>query len=198
MYSFVRAEPFHGLSSLYEIYDSNNTYVTTMVVGYDDMNNIYFFTEYKGASRVESIDYTDEFCAILSDFSILFEMLEPTDIISDNYRYLTYRDEMPEISLKYLYLYDSSGEVSHERDGDWIVIPNDNILEDLVYCKAINGTQILLEDYSDDYNDGDSLFVDLSEDVFICDGDELEGYFLAINDWNEIARRAESYKTHSC
>lgn len=198
MYSFIRTEPFQGLSSLYEVYDSNNTYVTTMVVGYDNMNNIYFFTEYKGASRVESIDYTDEFCAILSDFSMFFEMLEPTDIISDNYKYLTYRDEMPEISLKYLYLYDNSGEVSHERNGDWIVIPDDNILEDLVYCKAINGTQILLEDYSDDYNDGDSLFVDLSEDAFICDGDELEGYFLAINDWNEIARRAESYKAHFC
>lgn len=194
MYSFVRTEPFHGLSSLYEVYDSNNTYVTTMVVGYDNMNDIYFFTEYKGTSRVESIDYTDEFCAILSDFSMFFEMLEPTDIISDNYKYLTYRDEMPEISLKYLYLYDSSGEVSHEEDGNWIVIPNDSILEDLIYCKAINGTQILLEDYSDDYNDGDSLFVDLSEDVFICNGDNIDGYFLAINDWNEISRRAESYK----
>ena len=194
MYSFVRAEPFHGLSSLYEIYDSNNKYVTTMVVGYDNMNSIYFITEYKGTSRVESIDYTDEFCAILSDFSMFFEMLEPTDIISDNYKYLTYRDEMPEISLKYLYLYDSSGEISHEEDGNWIVIPNDSILEDLIYCKAINGTQILLEDYSDDYNDGDSLFVDLSEDVFICNGDSLDGYFLAINDWNEISRRAESYK----
>ena len=125
---------------------------------------------------------------------MFFEMLEPTDIISDNYKYLTYRDEMPEISLKYLYLYDSSGEVSHEEDGNWIVIPNDSILEDLIHCKAINGTQILLEDYSDDYNDGDSLFVDLSEDVFICNGDNIDGYFLAINDWNEINRRAESYK----
>lgn len=198
MYSFIKTEPFHKLSSLYEIYDSNNTYVTTVVVGYDNINNIYFFTEYKGTSRVESIDYTDEFCAILSDFSTFFEMLEPTDIISDNYEYLIYRDAMPEILLKHLYLYDNSGEVSHERDGDWIVVPEDNILEDLIYCKAINGTQILLEDYSDDYNDGDSLFVDLSEDVFICDGDTLEGYFLAINDWNEIFRRAKSYKIHSC
>lgn len=194
MYSFVRTEPFHGLSSLYEIYDSNNTYVTTMVVGYDNMNSIYFITEYKGTSRVESIDYTDEFCAILSDFSMFFEMLEPTDIISDNYKYLTYRDEMPEISLKYLYLYDNSGEVSHERNGDWIVIPDDDILEDLIYCKAINGTQILLEDYSDDYNDGDSLFVDLTENPYYCDGDSIEGFFLSINNWNEIEKRAVTYK----
>ena len=198
MYSFVRTEPFQRLSSLYEVYDSDNTYVTTIVVGYDNRNNIYFFTEYKATSRIESIDYIDEFCAILSDFSMFFEMLEPTDIISDNYIYLTYKDKMPEISLKYLYLYDSSGEVSHERDGDWIVIPNDSILEDLVYCKAINGTQILLEDYSDYYNDGDSLFVDLSENWFVCVGDILEGYYLAINDWNEIYRRAESYKAHFC
>ena len=199
MYSFVMTEPFHGLSSLYEVYDSNNKHETTIVAGYDNMNNIYFFTEYKGRpSRVKSINCTDEFCAILSDFSMFFEMLEPTDIISDNYKYLTYRDEIPEISLKYLYLYDNSGEILHEESGDWIVIPNDSILEDLVYCKAINGTQIWLEDYSDDYNDGDSLFVDLSEDVFICNGDSIDGYFLAINDWNEISRRAESYKIHSC
>ena len=194
MYTFVRSEPFHGLSSLYEIYDSNNTYVTTMVVGYDNMNSIYFITEYKGTSRVESIDYTDEFCAILSDFSMFFEMLEPTDIISDNYKYLTYRDEMPEVSLKYLYLYDNSGEVSHERNGDWIVIPEDNILEDLVYCKAVNGTRLLLEDYSDDYFDGEELFVDLTKNPYYCDGDSIEGFFLSINDWDEINRRAESYK----
>ena len=47
MYSFVRTEPFHGLSSLYEVYDSNNTYVTTMVVGYDNVNDIYFLLNIK-------------------------------------------------------------------------------------------------------------------------------------------------------
>ena len=197
MYSFIRTEPFQGLSSLYEIYDSNNTYVTTIVIGYDDMNNIYYFTEYRGTSK-RFIQHTDEFCAILYDFSMFFEILEPTDIISSDYMYLTYKDKMPEILLKYLYLYDSSGEVSHERDGDWIIIPDDNILEDLVYCKAVNGTQILLEDYNDCYNNGESLFIDLSEDPSIYNEDGIEGHYLAINDWNEIIRRAESYKIHSC
>ena len=197
MYSFIRTKPFQGLSSLYEIYDSNNTYVTTIVIGYDDMNNIYYFTEYRGTSK-RFIQHIDEFCEILYDFSMFFEILEPTDIISSDYMYLTYKDKMPEISLKYLYLYDSSGEVSHERDGDWIIIPDDNILEDLVYCKAVNGTQILLEDYNDCYNNGESLFIDLSEDSSIYNGDGIEGHYLAINDWNEIIRRAESYKIHSC
>lgn len=194
MYTFIRTKPFASLSSLYEVYDGENKYVTTMVVGFCNLNKIYFFTEYKGTSRPESIDYTDEFCAILYDFSQFFELLEPTDIISDNYKYLTYRDEMPPIELKYLYLYDNWGEVSRERDGDWIIVPGENLLEDLVYCKALNGSQILLEDYPEDSNE---LFVDLNEDAFYCNGDEVEGFFMGINDWNEIHRRAESYKIHS-
>lgn len=194
MYTFIRTDPFQGLSSLYQVYDSNNNYVTTIVVGFCNLNKIYFFTEYRGSSRAESIDYTDEFCAILSDFAQVFEMLNPTDIISDHNKYLTYRDEMPPISLRYLYLYDSSGEISHERDDEWIVVPEDGILEDLIYCKIVNGTQLLLEDYSDDYFDGDELFVDLSDNPYYCDGDEINGFYLAINDWIEVEKKASIYK----
>ena len=200
MYSFIRTEPFHGFSSLYEVYNYNNHYMTTIVVGYCELNDIYYFTEYRGVTNKEVfIGSTDELCSILHAFAQFFEMLEYTDIISNPNKYSI--DKMPPISLNKLYLYDSSGEVSIEGD-DCLIIPEDCFLEDLVRCKAIEGTRFLLES-PDDYFDEEELFIDLSENPFYCDGDELNGFYLSINDWIEIEKRAMAYnfnyrRNHPC
>lgn len=200
MYTFVRVAPFMKGSSLYEVYNYNNHYVTTIVVGYCELNKIYYYTEYRGVNKGVFIGTTDEFCSVLHAFTQFFEMLDYTDIISDNKTYLKYKDELPLISLNKLYLYDNSGRISCERE--YIIIPEEDWLEDLIRCGAINGTQFLLEE-PDDYFDENELFIDLSENPYYCDGDKVGGFYLSINDWIEIEKRASAYdfnyrRNHPC
>lgn len=184
MYSFVETKPFQGCSSLYEVY-YKETLITVIVIGYCPLNHIYYFTEYRGRIGDEFIHISEEFCSILSEFSELFMMMEPKDIISDNYKYLTYKDEMPEISLDKLYVYDSSGEISHSHN-EWTLLPCDDVTYELTQLGVLENTQFLLEDYDSDYYDGEELLVDLATDPFYCDGDSVEGFFIAIKDWNKI------------
>ena len=184
MYSFVETKPFQGCSSLYEVY-YKETLITVMVVGYCPLNHIYYFTEYRGRIGDEFIHISEEFCSILSEFSELFMIMEPKDIISDNYKYLTYKDEMPEISLDKLYIYDSSGEISHSHN-EWALLPDDGVTYELTQLGILENSQFLLEDYDSDYYDGEELLVDLASDPFYCDGDSVEGFFIAIKDWNKV------------
>ena len=184
MYSFVETKPFQGCSSLYEVY-YKETLITVMVVGYCPLNHIYYFTEYRGRSGDEFIHIPEEFCSILSEFSELFMMMEPKDIISDNYKYLTYKDEMPEISLDKLYIYDSAGEISYSNTL-WTLLPCDDVTYELTQLGILENSQFLLEDYDSDYYDGEELLVDLATDPFYCDGDSVEGFFIAIKDWNKV------------
>lgn len=184
MYSFVETKPFQGCSSLYEVY-WNNDLMTVIVVGYCPLNKIYYLTEYRGRNDYAFIHIPEEFCNILSEFSELFLLMEPKDIVSNENRYLDYKDEMPEISLDKLYIYDSSGEISHDHN-EWRILPCDDVTYELAQLGILEDTQFLLEDYDSDYYDGEELFVDLASDPFYCDGDSVEGYFLAIKDWNRI------------
>ena len=182
MYSFIETKPFQGCSSLYEVY-WNNELITIIVIGYCPLNKIYYFTEYRGRADYTFIHIPEEFCDILSEFSELFLLMEPKDIISNEDRYLDYKDEMPEISLDKLYIYDSSGEISYDCNG-WKILPCDDVTYELTKLGILENTQFLLEDYSDYYDE--ELFVDLASDPFYCNGDSVEGYFLAIKDWNQI------------
>lgn len=184
MYSFIETKPFQGCSSLYEVY-WNNELMTVIVIGYCPLNKIYYFTEYRGRNDYAFIHIPEEFCNILSEFSELFLLMEPKDIISDDYKYLTYKDEMPEISLDKLYIYDGSGEISHDHN-EWRILPYDDVTYELAQLGILEDTQFLLEDYDNDYYDGEELFVDLASDPFYCDGDSVDGFFLAIKDWNQI------------
>lgn len=184
MYSFVEIKPFQSCSSLYEVY-WNNDLITVIVIGYCPLNKIYYFTEYRGRNDYAFIHIPEEFCDILSEFSKLFLLMEPKDIISDEHRYLDYKDEMPEISLDKLYIYDGGGEVSYDRN-EWRILPCDDVIYKLTQSGILEDTQFLLEDYNSDYFDGEELFVDLASDPFYCDGDSVDGYFLAIKDWNQI------------
>ena len=184
MYSFVRAEPFQGCSSLYEVY-YNDTLITVIVVGYCTLNKIYYFTEYRGRHGDEFIHIPEEFCSILSDFSKLFELMEPMDILSNEAKYYTYRDELPPISLNKLYVYDSAGEISYSHN-EWTLLPDDDVIYELTQLGILENTQFLLEDYDSDYYDGEELLVDLASDPFYCDGDSVEGFFIAINDWDQV------------
>ena len=184
MYSFVEIKPFQSCSSLYEVYWSNDL-ITVIVIGYCPLNKIYYFTEYRGRNDYAFIHIPEEFCDILSEFSKLFLLMEPKDIISDEHRYLDYKDEMPEISLDKLYIYDGGGEVSHDRN-EWRILPCDDVIYKLTQLGILEDTQFLLEDYNSDYFDGEELFVDLASDPFYCEGDIVDGYFLAIKDWNQI------------
>lgn len=184
MYSFIETKPFQGCSSLYEVYWNNNL-ITVIVVGYCPLNKIYYFTEYRGRNDYAFIHIPEEFCNILSEFSKLFLLMEPKDIISNENKYIDYKDEMPEISLDKLYVYDSSGEISYDHN-KWRILPCDDVTYELAQLGILEDAQFLLEDYDSDYYDGEELFVDLASDPFYCDGDSVEGYFLAIKDWNRI------------
>lgn len=184
MYSFIETKPFQGCSSLYEVY-WHNELMTVIVIGYCPLNKIYYFTEYRGRNDYAFMHIPEEFCNILSEFSELFLLMEPKDIVSNENRYLDYKDEMPKISLDNLYIYDGSGEISHDHN-EWRLLPCDDVTYELAQLGILEDTQFLLEDYDSAYYDGEELFVDLASDPFYCDGDSVDGFFLAIKDWDKI------------
>ena len=171
---------FSGLSTVYNVYNDENFQITSIVVGYCNYNNIFFFTEYKGAGGSSNAGIADqkEFNSILYDFSQIFEYMNYSDIFSNEFRYNENKDEVPPITKDNLYIYDSYGETAYVG-GQWIIVPDDKYVDHLVDKNVLEGSRILLEDYDDD----GSLYIDLNEYDRI---DDFCGFFLYVNDWEAL------------
>jgi hypothetical protein len=184
-YKFINANNnFIRSSTVYNVYDNDDMPITSIVVGYDSMNNIFYFTEYKGADRSYNMDgilNIEELAGILYDFSQLFEYMEYSDIFGNMSIYEDYKDIIPKITKDKLYVYDSCGIVKH-RHGEWFIEADDEYVNDLLDLDILEGQQFLLED--DD--NGNDLFVDLESDPFYCNGDEIDGFYLYVKDWNKL------------
>ena len=184
-YKFINADNnFMKSSTVYNVYDNDDTPITSIVVGYDAMSNIFYFTEYRGGSRsynMNHIQNIEELINILYDFSQLFEYMDYTDIFSDISAYEDYRDIVPLISKNKLYIYDGSGVVRYSN-GEWLLEADDEYVNDLIQLAVLEGQQFLLED--DD--DGNDLFVDLTSDPFYCAGDDINGFYLYVKDWDKL------------
>jgi hypothetical protein len=185
MYSFILSDKhFMNCSSVYDVYDDCDCPITKCVVGYDCSNNIYYFTEYRGYGPRENflgIRDTSELINILYDFSQLFELMDYPDIFSNMSVYYDYKDVIPPISKDKLYIYDGDGIVRFS-DGEWVIMANDKYVNDLIQLDILEGQQFLLEDDGD----GNDLFVDLTSDPFYCAGDEINGFYLYIKDWEKL------------
>lgn len=184
-YKFINADiNFMYSSTVYSVYDNDDIPITSIVVGYDAMNNIFYFTEYRGGNRSHNmigIRNTEELINILYDFSQLFEYMDYIDIFSNMSIYEDYKDIVPKITKDKLYVYDGCGIIKH-RHGEWFVEADDEYVNDLIQLDILEGQQLLLED--DD--DGNDLFVDLESDPFYCNGDEIDGFYLYVKDWNKL------------
>ena len=194
-YSFIMAEKtFQACSTLYYIYDNYlNEYITTLVIGFDLLNNKYYFTEFRGVNfcDIESPGITSaaQLCAILSDFSIIFSMMDYRDIISGDDYYAAYKHILPKIDLIDLTIYDSEGIIV-KYNNEYILEVEDEYLDELVKADYVDGHTFLLEDTSDTYPES---FINIDEDPFICEHDEIEGMFLFIKDWEGIKSCAKIY-----
>ena len=111
----------------------------------------------------------------------LFELMDYPDIFSNMSVYYDYKDVIPPISKDKLYIYDGDGIVRH-RNGEWFIEADDEYVNDLIQLDILEGQQLLLED--DD--DGNDLFVDLTSDPFYCVGDEIDGFYLCVKDWDKL------------
>ena len=188
MYSFVAANNnFMGCSTVYNVYDECNVFISQFVVGYSIENELYYITEYKGADMSlysVGVQSSEELATILYDFSQIFEYMDYADIFSNMSVYSDHQDNVPKISKKLLYMYDSYGEISNE-DGKWIVVAEDDYVEQLIYSEALEGSELFLEEE----NDEGELYINLQEDAFCCDGDEIEGFYAKIY-WDKIEAMA--------
>lgn len=184
-YKFINADNnFLHSSTVYNVYDNDDTPITSIVVGYDVMNNIFYFTEYRGGSRscnMNNIQNTEEFINILYDFSQLFEYIDYTDIFSNMNVYENYKDIVPPISKNKLYIYDGCGVVKHSN-GEWFLEADDEYVNNLIQLDILEGQQFLLEDEGN----GNDLFVDLTSDPFYCVDDEIDGFYLYVKDWDKL------------
>lgn len=184
MYSFVASDKnFMGCSTVYNVYDECNVLISQFVVGYCIAHKLYYITEYKGAdmsSYTVGVQSSEELAAILYDFSQVFEYMDYDSIFSNISVYTDYQNDIPNISKNLLYMYDSYGEVS-KQDGEWLVMAEDDYVEQLIYTEAIEGSELFL----DTENDEGEIFVDLQEDAFYCDGDEIDGFYSKIY-WDKI------------
>lgn len=183
MYSFVASDKiFSGYSTVYDVYNERDMFVTKLVVGYSTLHKFYYATEYKGAdaSSHTGIQTPEELATILYDFSQIFKYMDYDDIFSNILVYHDHQEEVPDISKKLLYIYDSSGEVTRQ-DGEWFIIAEDEHVEQLIYKNVIEGTEL----YLDEENDEGEIFVDLQEDVFYCNGETIDGFFARIY-WDKI------------
>ena len=184
-YKFINADNnFMKSSTVYNVYDNDDTPITSIVVGYDVMSNIFYFTEYRGGSRscnMNNIQNIEEFISILYNFSQLFEYMDYTDIFSNMNVYENYKDIVPPISKNKLYIYDGSGVVKHSN-GEWFLEADDEYVNNLIQLDILEKHIFLLEDPNDD----DDLFVDLESDPFYCNGDEINGFYLCVKDWNKL------------
>ena len=189
-YKFINANNnFMRSSTVYNVYDNDDTPITSIVVGYDATNNIFYFTEYRGGSRscnMNNIQNIEEFINILYNFSQLFEYMDYTDIFSDISVYEDYIDIVPPISKNKLYIYDGSGIVRYSNR-EWFLEADDEYVNNLIQLDILEKHMFILEDNDseDAYNDYD-LFVDLESDPFYCNGDEIEGFYLYVKDWIKL------------
>ncbi len=178
MYSFKYADSnFSGFSTVYNVYNDENIFVASIVVGYCMYNNIFYYTEYRGNRNSSFIGSKEEFNSILYEFSQIFEYMDYSDIFSDEFRYNEYKDKVPSITKDNLHIYDSYGEIAFVR-GEWIIVPDDKYVDHLIDRNILEGTWLLLEDYDDE----DNLYVNLSE----YDRDDIPGFFLYIKDWDAL------------
>lgn len=184
-YQFINADNnFMGCSTVYDVYTYNNIHITSIVIGYDISNSVYYLTEYRGGSRSHNapgIQVTEELINIIYDFSQFFELMNYTDIFSNIGVYCDYQDEVPPISKDKLYIYDGCGIVRY-RNGEWFIEADDEYVNDLIQLDVLESQQILLEDDGD----GNDLFIDLTSDPFYCVDDEINGFYLYIKDWKKL------------
>lgn len=184
-YKFINADNnFMYSSTVYNVYDNDDTLITSIVVGYEATSNIFYFTEYRGGNRshnMNGIQNTEELANILYDFSQLFEYMEYSDIFSNISRYEDYKDVIPKITKDKLYVYDGCGIIKH-RHGEWFLEADDEYVNDLLELDILEKHMFLLEDT----NDGDDLFIDLESDPFYCNGDEINGFYLYVKDWDKL------------
>ena len=191
MYSFVASsKSFAGCSTIYNVYDECNVFISQFVVGYSTENQLYYITEYKGADMSlysVGVQSSEEFATILYDFSQIFEYMDYSDIFSNMSVYNDYQNDVPKISKKLLYVYDAYGEVSNQDD-KWFVVAEDDYVEQLIYVEALEGSELFLEEETDE----GEMFINLQEDAFYCDGDEIEGFYAKIY-WDKIENLVLSY-----
>ena len=184
-YKFINANNnFIYSSTVYNVYDNDDMPITSIVVGYDVTNNMFYFTEYRGADRsynMDGIQNTEELANILYDFSQLFEYMEYSDIFSNMSIYEDYKDIIPKITKDKLYVYDGCGIIKH-RHGEWLLEADDEYVNDLLELDILEKHTFLLEDAGDN----DDLFVDLESDPFYCNGDEIDGFYLCVKDWDKL------------
>lgn len=184
-YQFVNANNnFMRCSTVYDVYTYDDIHITSIVIGYDIYNHIYYFTEYRGGSRSHNalgIQVTEELIDILYDFSQFFELMDYPDIFSNMSVYYDYKDVIPPISKDKLYIYDGNGIIRFSN-GEWVIMADDKYVNELIQLGVLDGQQFLLEDDGDN----DDLFVDLTSDPFYCVGDEINGYYLYIKDWERL------------
>lgn len=183
-YQFINANnDFMGCSTVYDVYTYNNIHIASIVVGYNVLSHIYYLTEYRGSSNriIPAIHVTEELIDIIYDFSQFFELMDYPDIFSNMSVYYDYQDEVLPISKDKLYIYDGNGTVRYSN-GEWFITADDEYVNDLIQLDILEGQQLLLED--DD--DGNGLFVDLTSDPFYCVGDEIDGFYLCVKDWDKL------------
>lgn len=184
-YQFINANnDFMGCSTVYDVYAYDDIHITSIVIGYNISSSIYYLTEYRGGSRSHDafgIQVTEELIDIIYDFSQFFELMDYPDIFSNMSVYYDYQDEVPPISKDKLYIYDGNGTVRYSN-GEWFIAADDEYVNDLIQLDILEGQQLLLED--DD--DGNGLFVDLTSDPFYCVGDEIDGFYLCVKDWDKL------------
>lgn len=184
-YKFINANNnFMYCSTVYNVYDDDNIPITSIVVGYDTVHNIFYFTEYRGGNRssnMDGIQNTEELANILYDFSQLFEYMEYLDIFSNMSVYEDYKYILPKITKDKLYVYDGCGIIKY-RHGEWFLEADDEYINDLLKLDILEKHMFLLEDTNDD----DDLFVDLESDPFYCNGDEIDGFYLCVKDWDKL------------
>ena len=184
-YKFINADNnFMYSSTVYNVYDNDDILITSIVVGYDTTSNIFYFTEYRGSNRshnMNGIQNTEELINILYDFSQLFEYMDYTDIFSNISIYEDYKDIIPKITKDKLYVYDGCGIIKY-RHGEWLLEADDEYVNDLLKLDILEKHMFLLEDTNYD----DDLFVDLESDPFYCNGEEIDGFYLYVKDWDKL------------
>lgn len=195
-YTFEKHSSFNRYSTVYDVISDSGEVIARIVIGYCDINNIFYFTEYRNnifSNNMTNFNSIEQFCAVLSSFSDIFELLDYEEIISDKQYYNSHKHKLPELSLKKLYLYDSLGCIDYdEQNNNYYIYPDDINLKHLVLQDKLESIQFLLDPDND--NDDDT-FVDLSTDYWqYSKDDDVDGFYLAIKDWHGIHMLGKQFK----
>ena len=195
-YIFEKHSSFNRYSTVYDVISDSGEVIARIVIGYCDINNIFYFTEYRNnifSNNMTNFNSIEQFCAVLSSFSDIFELLDYEEIISDKQYYNSHKHKLPKLSLKKLYLYDSLGCIDYdEQNNNYYIYPDDINLKHLVLQDKLESIQFLLDPDND--NDDDT-FVDLSTDYWqYSKDDDVDGFYLAIKDWHGIHMLGKQFK----